>query len=152
MRLSPTIVFAALIVTVLNAAALADANASALTAADEVTIEGEVATLRQAYVYLEAGNHDYHGHRVKALRAVGAACHVLGFPAKKDARNHEDQKFSDNLLGSARSLLVNILPHAQAKHQGDVVDHLNNAIREIDLAISGDKGPPPKSPPHSSSK
>jgi hypothetical protein len=77
---------------------------------------------------------------------------VLGFPAKKDARNHEDQKFSDNLLGSARSLLVNILPHAQAKHQGDVVDHLNNAIREIDLAISGDKGPPPKSPPHSSSK
>lgn len=152
MRYSATIALAALLVAILSALVLADPGASALTAADEVTIEGEVATLRQAYVYLEAGNHDYHGHRIKALRAIGAACHALGFPAKGRARHHEDQKASDNFLGSARTLLVNILPHAQAKHQGEVADHLNNAIREIDLAISGDKGPPPKSPPHSSSK
>jgi hypothetical protein len=72
----------------------------------------------------------------------------LGFHAKGDARNRENQKFSDNLLGSARNLLTNVLPHARATHQDAVTGHIEHALREIDLALEGDTGPS-KSKPHS---
>lgn len=115
---------------------------SNLTASDEMTVEGEAATLRQAYVYLEASNRNYHGHRVKALKAVGAACRELGGHVKGDAKHHEDQNFSDNLLGNARSLLLTILPHAQAKGQTNVVSHIQHAIQEIESGLSGEEDAP----------
>jgi hypothetical protein len=98
-------------------------------------VEFEVANLRQAYVFLEAGNHDYKGHRVRALRAVGAACIVLGFNAKGDGRNREVQSFSNNLLASARDRLALVEPHAQASHQEQVVGLIHQAMQEIDQAL-----------------
>lgn len=111
---------------------------SNLTASDEMTIEGEAATLRQAYVYIEAANA-YHGHRNKALKAVGAACRSLGGPAKGTARHHEDPQFSDGLFTKARGLLLNVLSHAQAKGQSAVISHVETAIQEIETALSGEE-------------
>lgn len=132
-----------------DSTAFAGPNASSLTASDEMTIEGEAATLRQAYVYLEASNRNYHGHRDKALRAVGTACRALGGHVKGNAKHHEDQNFSDDLLGQARSLLLNVLPHAQAKGQTSVVSHIQHAIQEIEAGLSGEEDNPP---PHKSGK
>jgi hypothetical protein len=152
MRFLVLATFGVLLVATLDAPAVARPEPDGLTASDEMTIEGERATLRQAYVYLEAGDHDYHGHRIKALRAVGAACHALGWKAKGDGKNRENQNFSDNLLGSARGLLVNVLSHAEAKKQGQVIGHLRKAIQEIDSAIAGDNPPVPKSPSYKPGK
>ena len=126
--------------------ALVAPRASNLTASDEMTVEGEAATLRQAYVYIEASNRNYHGHRVKALRGVGAACRELGGPAKGNAKHHEDQTFSDNLLSNARGLLLNVLAHAQAKGQSNVVSHVQHAIQEIESALSGEQEMPHHKP------
>jgi hypothetical protein len=104
-------------------------------------VETEVSNLRQAYVYLEAGNHDYKGHRVRALRAVGSACNVLGFKAKGDGRNHEVQTFSDNLLASARQRLTYVEPQAQALGQNQVVGLIQQAIQEIELAMESEGTP-----------
>lgn len=126
--------------------ALVAPRASNLTASDEMTIEGEAATLRQAYVYIEASNLNYHGHRAKALKAVGAACRALGGHTKGDAKHHEDPNFSDNLLGNARGLLLNVLPHAQAKGQAGVVSHLQHAIQELEAALRGEEDTPHHKP------
>lgn len=98
-------------------------------------VQNEVAHLRQAYAYLEAGDHDYKGHRAKALHAVGAACKTLGFATKGDGRNREAQKYSDNLLKSAREQLAAVEPQAQSLHQEQVAEHIHTAIHEIDLAL-----------------
>jgi hypothetical protein len=129
-----------------NPTALAGPDVSRLTASDEMTIEGEAATLRQAYVYIEASNLNYHGHRAKALKAVGAACRALGGPTKGDAKHHEDPNFSDNLLSNARRLLLTVLPHAQAKGQAGVVSHLQHAIQELEAALKGEEDTPHHKP------
>jgi hypothetical protein len=136
-----------------SSTALAAPSASNLTASDEMTIEGEAATLRQAYVYIEAANA-YHGHRNKALKEVGAACRSLGGPAKGVARHHEDPQFSDSLFTKARGLLLNVLSHAQAKGQSGVISHVETAIQEIETALSGEEEPhhKGKSPGSTSSK
>lgn len=120
---------------------LANLHASNLTTSDEMTIEGEAATLRQAYVYIEASANGYHGHRDKALKAVGAACRELGGPTKGNAHHKENHEFSDNLLSQARGLLLNVLNHAQAKGQTNVISHVEHAIQEIESALSGEDEP-----------
>ena len=122
-----------------------------LTASDEMTIEGEAATLRQAYVYLEASGNSYHGHREKALKAVGTACRELGGPTKGNAHHREQKDFSDNLLANAKGLLLNVLAHAQAKGQTNVISHVEHAIQEIESALSGEEEPHHKSKSGSSS-
>lgn len=121
-----------------------------LTASDEMTIEGEAATLRQAYVYIEAAG-SYHGHREKALKAVGAACRELGGPTKGSAHHKEQHEVSDNFLSNARGLLLNVLSHAQDKGQTKVVSHVEHAIQEIESALSGEEESHHKSKSGSSS-
>src|SRR4051812_40810078 len=69
-------------------------------------VQNEIAHLRQAYAYLQSGDHDYKGHRAKALHAVGAACKALGLPTKGDGKNKEAQHYSDNLLAAARAQIA----------------------------------------------
>lgn len=112
---------------------------TSLTASDEMTIEGEAATLRQAYIDIESSGNSYHGHREKALKAVGAACRELGGPTKGKARHKEQSGVSDSLLSNARGLLLNVLNHAQAKGQTTVVTHVEHGIQEIESALRGEE-------------
>src|SRR5947209_8407182 len=98
-------------------------------------VANEIAHLRQAYAYLESGDHDYKGHRAKALHAVGAACKALGLPTKGDGKNKEAQRYSDNLLVAARNQLALIEPQAKSLQQDKVLEHIHTAMHEIDLAI-----------------
>jgi hypothetical protein len=43
----------------------------------DVLNAGELDMLRKAYVLLAGANHDYDGHRVKAMGAVNAAAKIL---------------------------------------------------------------------------
>ena len=100
-----------------------------------VGVGDEAAALRQAYVYLEAGNHDYKGHRIKALRAVGRACQELGIKPKGDGHDRGLQKASDNELDSALALLTTVRETAVTEKQDKVISHVDQAIKEIGMAL-----------------
>jgi len=107
-------------------------------------VENEIAHLRQAYAYLESGDHDYKGHRAKALHAIGAACKSLGLPTKGEGKNKEAQAYSDSLLKAARANLVTVESLAQAAHQDKLLEHVHTALHEIDLALEVAAGETPK--------
>src|ERR1700728_3198325 len=51
----------------------------------------EAGMLHRAYHILATGDHDYHGHRAKAMHAVEAAAKLLGVDLKGDYKEHEMQ-------------------------------------------------------------
>src|SRR5271167_4480419 len=65
----------------------------------------EADMLRRAYRILATGDHDYDGHRIKAMRQVEAAGTHLGMDLKGDLKDHEKQVISNDKLREARDLL-----------------------------------------------
>jgi hypothetical protein len=121
----------------------------------------EATALRQAFVLLAAGNHDYGGHRWKAMKAVKAAllplddfvlkhgtaemkaATALGkeavasaeAAASKAPKVHEPPPASDALLRQAAQLLGQVRPTLVANQQQHVLNHVNRAIGEIKAAL-----------------
>jgi hypothetical protein len=121
----------------------------------------EATVLRQAFVALAAGNHDYDGHRWKAMKAVKSALVPLddfvlknGTAQMKVATNqgraavasaeaaaskaptvHEPQPASDALLRQAGQLLEQVRPALVANEQQHVFKEVDRAIREIKAAL-----------------
>lgn len=96
----------------------------------------EADMLRRAYRILATGDHDYDGHRVKAMRQVEAAGTRLGIDLKGDLKDHEKQVISNDKLREARDLLNNVLGAAEVKKQPRIAKHLTEAINQIDIALS----------------
>jgi hypothetical protein len=96
----------------------------------------EAGMLRRAYHILATGDHDYKGHRAKAMRAVEAAAKLLGTNIRGDDKDREPQPLSDAQLRSAQGLLQNVLGAAEVKNQKRVTKHLNEAINQINIALS----------------
>jgi hypothetical protein len=92
---------------------------------------GPAALLRQAYITLSAGNHDYNGHRYYAMREVEAAANIMRFDLRGDGPGVERQRVSDNQLRDARAILE------QARHElrGRARRHVSKAIGQIDAAL-----------------
>jgi hypothetical protein len=88
--------------------------------------------LRQAYVSLSVADHDYKGHRVKAMKEIQAACKLLGYKLHGEGRGHEKQIVSDVQLRNAQELLE------QARHglRGKPLKHVNAAIKQITIALA----------------
>jgi hypothetical protein len=121
----------------------------------------EANALRTAFIKLAAGNHDYNGHRWKAMHAVKAALVPLDnfvlkhgaaglkvqtrdgqtavasaeAAAKKAPTVREPQPASDALLGQAGKLLLQIRPTLVANKQPIVLKHVDTAIQEIKVAL-----------------
>ncbi len=95
----------------------------------------EAQTLRNAYEILARGDHDYHGHRAAAMKHLERAGKHLGLDLAGDLRDHEKQFLSDDRLREARGLLNNLIVSASIKDQDRVVNQLNDAIKQIDLAL-----------------
>ncbi|HEX3357911.1 MAG TPA: hypothetical protein VHS31_13145 [Tepidisphaeraceae bacterium] len=96
----------------------------------------EVATLKQAYALLKSADHDYKGHRVKAMDSVKEACLVFGADPKGDGKGDQSQADSDTQLRQADQLLSKVRTYAAAQRQNQVLIHVNKAISEISLALA----------------
>lgn len=96
----------------------------------------EAEMLRNAYRTLATGDHDYRGHRVKAMRAVEAAGKLLGLDLAGDLRERTPQPLSDEKLREAQSQITQVLGSAEVRGQKRVVKHLNTAIQHINTALS----------------
>ncbi len=95
----------------------------------------EAARLHHAYRILATGDHDYHGHRVKAMEQVKKAAALLGVDLRGDDRDREKQVLSDDRLRDARADLQNILGASEVKGQERISKHIQAAIDQIDTAL-----------------
>ncbi len=103
---------------------------------EDAPIQNEVQTLRSAYLILVMADHDYKGHRVRAMHAIEGACDILGTDIRGDGKGHEKQGVSDEQLHQAAQMLQDALGMAQSNHQKKVVNHINRAIEQLNIALS----------------
>jgi hypothetical protein len=96
----------------------------------------EAGELHQAYRILATGDHDYKGHRAAAMKQVKAAADLLGLDLRGDDKDKERQVLSDDQLREARGHLVNVLGASEVKDQKKISNHINAAIKQIDVALS----------------
>jgi len=96
----------------------------------------EAKALTRAYRILATGDHDYQGHRVKAMHQIEAAAKLLGVNLGGDAKDRQKQALSDDKLRDARGLLEIVLNSAEAKAQPRISKHISEAIDQINVALS----------------
>jgi hypothetical protein len=96
----------------------------------------EAGMLQSAYLILATGDHDYKGHRVRAMHQIEAAAKLLGMNLSGDAKDKQPQPLSDAKLREAQGLLQNVLGAAEVKNQKRVTKHITEAINQINVALS----------------
>jgi hypothetical protein len=122
----------------------------------------EADILTSAYVLLAAANHDYNGHRAKAMKEVEHACNKLEASIAKngtvdqkikaikdanaealaknraasDATLHEPQVASDSQLVMADALIQRVAAYMSANKQSRGLSHMTTAHQEIGIALS----------------
>ena len=107
---------------------------------------GDVQTLAQAYKTLESADHDYQGHRVKAMEAIKKAARLIGQRFGTVAgtgagtgvgKVKEQQTLSDSQLRRAvQQSLQQVRTTVGGRKQQLAVSHINEAIRRLDVALS----------------
>jgi hypothetical protein len=95
----------------------------------------EAKALTRAYRILATGDHDYKGHRVKAMHQIEAAAKLLGVELRGDAKDRQKQVLSDDKLRDARGLLEIVLNSAEVKSQPRISKHISDAIEQINIAL-----------------
>jgi hypothetical protein len=94
---------------------------------------GAISLLGNAYTTLSQADHDYKGHRAKAMQEIKQAMHELGGKINKgDGKGHEPQATSNAQLRAAKGMLQQALPSLSGKP----LNHINAAIRQIDEALA----------------
>ena len=96
-----------------------------------------VSLLRSAYITLATADHDYKGHRVKAMKAIEAACTLLGTDITGEGKGREPQPISDTQLREALNQVqqaIGLVP--TGKSQKKIVTHLDKAISELTTALT----------------
>jgi hypothetical protein len=96
----------------------------------------EAGMLQNAYLILATGDHDYQGHRVKAMHQIEAAAKLLGMNLSGDAKDRQPQPLSDAKLREAQGLLQSVLASSEVQNQKRITKHINNAINQINIALS----------------
>ena len=99
-------------------------------------IQAEQTALRSAYLNLIAGDHDYKGHRIKALKQVEAACKLIGINVSGDGDAKQAQARSDADLRGAQNLLQGVHNAAVASGQAVLQQHVDEAIKQISIALT----------------
>jgi len=89
--------------------------------------------LTRAYAALAQADHDYQGHRARAMHQIEMAAKVLGVNVQGTQGNGEEQQGeSDGQLHSAQGLLQ----QAVAGLEGRAKFHIERAIEQIGVALS----------------
>ncbi len=95
----------------------------------------EADMLHRAYHILATGDHDYHGHRMDAMKQIHKAADLLGVDLTGDDKDHEKQVLSDDRLREAKGLLQNVLGASEVKSQKHISHHIEEAIKQINTAL-----------------
>jgi hypothetical protein len=96
----------------------------------------EAGVLLRAFYILQTGDHDYDGHRVKALHEVEAAAKLLEVHLRVGGKDHQRQYLSDDKIREAQDLLAKVRDDAEVKAQPDISKHISEAMHEIDLGLA----------------
>lgn len=91
--------------------------------------------LVHAFHLLKTANHDYAGHRVKAMGEIEAAGKDLGMELGGDLPERERQWKSDEQLVEARRLLRESRNKLEKRDRDRVAAHVDVAMKEIDEAL-----------------
>jgi hypothetical protein len=92
--------------------------------------------LVHAFHLLKTANHDYAGHRAKAMNEVEAAGRGLGLDLGGDVKDHERQWKSDERLVEAKRLLREARDKLEQHDRDRVAARVDTAMKEIDAALS----------------
>ena len=97
----------------------------------------DVTAVVQAYRVLEIADHDYQGHRIKAMEHLRKAGLILGVSLKGNGQGREQQGDSDTQLKQAQSMLQQMSKSKVAgrRHQR-AMTHVNSALSELETALS----------------
>jgi hypothetical protein len=101
-----------------------------------LSAQSEAALLSQAYNILAAANHDYKGHRVRAMKQIEAAAKLLGANLQGNGPGHEQQPVSDAQLRQAQALLQQLSTGLAPTRPKAVHAHIEAAINQINIALS----------------
>jgi hypothetical protein len=97
----------------------------------------DVQAVTQAYRLLSQADHDYQGHRAKAMKHLHQAGRVLGVSLKGDGRTKEQQGTSDAQLQQAQATLQQMTANnANGPRHQRALQHVNSALSEISTALS----------------
>ena len=88
--------------------------------------------LDDAYVTLSHADHDYKGHRAKAMNQIKLAVKELGGNISGKGKGHEPQGTSDAQLRAA----IGLLQDAKAGLAGKPLKHVNLAIEQLNTALT----------------
>jgi hypothetical protein len=91
--------------------------------------------LVHAFRLMKRADHDYDGHRVKAMHEVEVAGKALGLDLGGDIEDRERQWKSDAQMAEARRLLIHARDHLEAHDRDRVADHVEVAIKEINASL-----------------
>ena len=99
---------------------------------------GDVQTLTQAYSTLASADHDYQGHRIKAMEAIKKAARLMGQKIAGDGtvKKSEQQPLSDAQLSGVKGMLQKVRGSVSGRNQQRVVQHINEAIHHLTVALS----------------
>lgn len=94
---------------------------------------GSAILLDDAYATLAQGNHDYKGHRVRAMKQIELALGEIGGKVSGKGRGHEPQGTSDAQLRAAQQLLQQASTGGMSRK---ALKHVNLAITQISDALA----------------
>ena len=89
--------------------------------------------LREAYDILARADHDYKGHRAKAMHEIEQAGKLIGMNVKGEGKGHERQGVSDSQLHHAQELLIQV--SANMAGQKKVHKRVEAAINQLGIAL-----------------
>jgi hypothetical protein len=97
----------------------------------------DVQAITQAYRLLSEADHDYQGHRAKAMKHLHQAGRVLGVMLKGDGKTKEQQGSSDSQLKQAQTMLQQMTSNSVGgKRHQRAMQHVTSALSEIQTALS----------------
>ena len=88
--------------------------------------------LDEAYATLAQADHDYKGHRVRAMKQIDAALGEIGAKVSGKGKKHEPQGTSDAQMRAAEALLQ----QASAGLSRKALKHVNAAITQINDGLA----------------
>jgi hypothetical protein len=93
---------------------------------------GPVTLLDDAYATLSHADHDYKGHRVRAMEQIRLALREQGDTISGKGRGREPQGTSDAQLRAA----IGLLEQAKGSLSGRELQRVNAAIVQLNTALS----------------
>jgi hypothetical protein len=96
----------------------------------------EISSLERIYEILQGANHDYQGHRAKAMHAIANAVRILGGDVSGGGKGGENQATSDEQLRQSETLLEQVRNSFTSNDPKKVSAALNRAVDDLTAALA----------------